>query len=87
MLTVWRIRRKEDQMFSTGGAYPSFHKYGKYWDTIHGVKRHLSLVKKCSRGKSVCYEGCEVVEFRLEDAYVMAINNFELGEKEDASKS
>ena len=42
---VYRIRRKADGLFSTGGCRPSFSKKGKEWK-LGALKNHFSLTKQ-----------------------------------------
>lgn len=38
---VWKIRRKSDGLFSTGGTWPSFTKKGKEWKTLSALSSHI----------------------------------------------
>jgi len=40
----YKIRRKSDGMFSSGGNYPYFDTAGKTWDRIGPVKAHLTML-------------------------------------------
>ena len=42
---MYKIRRKSDGLFSTGGQVPDFNKAGKTWDTLPQLMRHIALVK------------------------------------------
>lgn len=46
---VYKIRRKADGLFSTGGSYPSFNGKGKEWYTLAAVGSHLAITanKRC----------------------------------------
>jgi hypothetical protein len=41
----YKIRRKSDGHFSTGGDTPQWSKTGKVWKRISDVKSHLTNVK------------------------------------------
>lgn len=60
----FKIRNNKNQLFSTGGEYPSFKKNGKMWKSVGHLKQHLALVEK-KQGASF-YDGCEVVEYQME---------------------
>lgn len=44
MSTVFKIRRKSDGLFSSGGVDPHFNKIGKAWATESTMRSHLTLV-------------------------------------------
>lgn len=41
---IYRIRRKSDGLFSTGGMSPRFTKKGKIWQGLGPLKNHLNLL-------------------------------------------
>lgn len=43
MKIVYKIRRKSDGLFSTGGQYPSFTTKGKFWANKSGLHNHLNM--------------------------------------------
>lgn len=55
--TVYKIRRKSDGLFSTGGCWPTFKANGKAWSTKGALNGHLSQNPK--------YVDCEIVEYAL----------------------
>lgn len=79
-MKVYKIRRKADGMFSTGGVFPDWNKNGKTWNTIGHIKNHLNMfnhVYSYENGKSCYiditakhYSGCEIVEYELSIAEV-----------------
>jgi len=58
---VYKIRRRVDGLFSTGGSAPRFTKNGKMWSTIANLKRHLSGMRTGSFEDY--YSDCEIVEY------------------------
>jgi len=72
---VYKIRRKVDGKYSTGGTTPQFSKNGKVWRTLGQLKSHLTLVKDSQRYPRTeaqrtarlrqFYAGCEVVVFQI----------------------
>ena len=61
--TVYKIRRKSDGLFSTGGTSPTFTKKGKAWSGKGPLHLHLS---QFNNGR--VYEGCEIVGFEYVEA-------------------
>jgi hypothetical protein len=67
MAVVYKIRRRSDGLFSTGGGSPSFNKNGKTWNTRGALSNHFAVIKEYGRyrdGKWQYrnpYEDCEVV--------------------------
>lgn len=41
---IFRIRRKTDGLYSTGGQNPKFTKKGKIWQGLGPLKNHLNLL-------------------------------------------
>ena len=74
---VYKIKRK-DEMFSTGGLHPSFHKNGKIWKSWKNLMSHLRMIEAhtayCKSTQDWCYENklylqqkiyedCEVIQY------------------------
>jgi hypothetical protein len=59
ILEIYKIRRKSDGLFSTGGLKPKFSKKGKSWPSRGNVTNHLSLFTYEKR--KFYYDDCEVV--------------------------
>lgn len=57
-LTVYKIRRNSDGLFSTGGPDPTFTTKGKAWSGKGSLHLHLSQFRNVR-----VYEGCEIVGF------------------------
>ena len=69
-MPIYKIRRKSDGLFSTGGMCPSFNKVGKVWKQIGHFKSHLAQLKPYGNqpiGKNFAseYRNCEVVEYEM----------------------
>lgn len=73
MREVYKIRRKKDGLFSTGGTSPHFTKSGKIWSARNHVTSHLQVVWK----KSTYYKDCEVVRIQIQETEVEATDVFE----------
>jgi len=57
----YKIRR-EDGLYSCGGAWPRFTKKGKVWRTLGALVGHLHLVNR--RKVASMYDDCEVIELQ-----------------------
>jgi hypothetical protein len=44
-MTVYKIRRKSDGLFSTGGIAPAFSPKGKTWTNRGALTNHLVLIR------------------------------------------
>lgn len=53
--TVYKIRRKSDGLFSSGGNWPSFSKKGKEW------KQQGHLTNSLNQARRDLYQDCELV--------------------------
>lgn len=62
--TRFKIRRRTDGLFSTGGSYPRFTSKGKIWSKIGYLRRHLSMF--ATKLLRQYYNDCEIVEFKVE---------------------
>ncbi len=62
-MIVYKIRRKSDGKFSTGGGHPSFTKNGKIWKQKGHLTSHLNQVAIFS--KQIYLNECEIVPFEL----------------------
>jgi hypothetical protein len=65
---VFKICRKSDGLYSTGGYHPSFNKTGKTWSTASTLNSHLSMVEevgKYTKKDEIAenYSDCEIVQF------------------------
>ena len=57
-MMLYKIRRRSDGKFSTGGRWPSFKATGKTWGRIQDIVTHYGQINP--RNKHV-YDDCEVV--------------------------
>lgn len=76
-MKVYKIQRKSDGLFSTGGMSPTFSKTGKTWNAIGHLKNHLNQFirvftwdKETRKGEykdtiGDVYTGCEIVTYEL----------------------
>ena len=60
---LYQIRRKADQLYSSGGTYPSFNKVGKIWTRPGSLKNHVVMVNQQFRRQQdrYPYNDCEIV--------------------------
>lgn len=61
---VYKIRRRSDGLFSTGGTRPRWTTLGKVWSGRGHLKNHLRLAQT-HKFASTLYVDCEVVEFAV----------------------
>lgn len=72
-MIVYKIRRKSDGLFSTGGTTPRFTSKGKTWSGMGQIKNHLNqfvthdYTNKKLLARYYPYEGCELVEFVISE--------------------
>ena len=59
--TIFKIRNKTTNLFSTGGYTPTWTEYGKQWKTKGALNNHLNLIE----GNE--YRNCEIVLFELKE--------------------
>lgn len=63
---VYKIRRKADGLFSTGGTTPSFTEKGKVWRSRKDISLHIGMLL----GYNLAirnYEGCEIVAYETKE--------------------
>ena len=73
MMEVYKIRRKLDGMFSTGGTSPGFTKFGKIWKQRGHLTSHLNQFAQSWSRNSQVYDNCELVTFELSETEIDAI--------------
>ena len=75
-MVVYKIRRKSDGLFSTGGIYPKFTSLGRFWKRKSDLHQHLfSFVrywKNCS--DRFDYLSCDIVEVKIYEETRSIIN-------------
>ena len=62
-MIVFKIRRKADGLFSTGGSWPRFTKKGKLWKAQGHLTSHLTQVQDHLKANYIT--DCEIVEYEL----------------------
>jgi len=85
----FKIRRKEDGLFSSGRTYPSFSKKGKTWNGLAALCNHLSLNETYCysyRGAKYRSEEIEIVEMEMVQIAVMDFTTFEEDRKKRRDK-
>lgn len=76
MTTIFKIRRKSDGLFSTGGTSPSFNAKGKVWKARNHVTSHMKQIGYQyynPKTKDDYYRDCEVVEYEVVETEVSAV--------------
>ena len=76
--TVYKIRRKSDGLFSSGGAYPDWNDHGKAWPTLGRAKLAVAMLNASymwKEGDQHYYESAEIVEFSLVEVSTVAIES------------
>lgn len=63
-MRVYRIQRRSDGKFSTGGSYPRFTTKGKSWQQLGHVKAHLRQATTHN------YQDCDLVAFEVTETEV-----------------
>lgn len=58
-MIVYKIKRKSDGLYSTGGWSPGFHKNGKIWNSKGTLKNHLRIVDRR------IYKDCHILEYTI----------------------
>ena len=78
---IYKIRRKSDGLFSSGGSCPQFTKKGKNWSGLGPIKLHmhqlLDIYGKI-RDREV-YKDCEVIKYEMveiESDYRQSVDSF-----------
>lgn len=73
---IWKIRRKSDGKYSTGGYDPKFTSIGKTWTSKAFIMNHMNLIndtgyydgsKQGGERLAVIYKNCEVVGYKIEE--------------------
>jgi hypothetical protein len=72
---IYKIRRRSDGLFSSGGTCPSFSKKGKVWTARGHVTSHLSQFGDSN--KKLYYKDCEVVCIEIQEVDTDTIDVFE----------
>lgn len=66
---VYKILRKSDGLYSTGGYGPRFTKTGKTWSNLGGLSNHLNLVYHNTayngRPLNTIYDDCVVMTYKV----------------------
>lgn len=82
---VYKIRRKPDGLFSSGGTYPKFSSKGKVWNARGHITSHLTQLG--DRDKNRYYKDCEVVRIEIQEVDVDATDVFEWGPAESTIRA
>jgi len=80
---VYKIRRKSDGLFSSGGSGPRFSTKEKAWATIGQLKNHLQLFKDWRHSYTetffklpIQYKDCEIVSYTEVEGAVVKLESF-----------
>ena len=66
--TLYKIRRRSDGLFSIGGSWPRFNKFGKVWSNKGPLHNHIRLTTYYDsiNGEPV-YKDCDIIEYELKE--------------------
>ena len=74
---MYKIRRREDGLFSTGGSFPGFNHTGKIWTGVGPLKNHIRCVTFYDKQRDEPeYIGCEIVEFEVKEVRLIDAMEF-----------
>ena len=66
--SMYKIRRRDDGLFSTGGSSPGFNSVGKTWTGMGPLKNHMHGVTAYDKYQDEpTYANCEIVEFEMRE--------------------
>ena len=73
--SVFKIRRKSDGLFSSGGVHPKRSERGKAWATLGRAKQAVALLNDSFFKPSAAhyYKDCEIVELKLTEVSAVKI--------------
>jgi hypothetical protein len=69
----YKIRRRSDGLFSSGGCYVYFDSEGKIWHTIGAARGAITHARNYSHGEADPYAECDIIEFELQPIATTAI--------------
>lgn len=72
----YKIRRKTDGLFSTGGSAPTFTKKGKVWNQRGHVSSHLNCVGSRDKTINDYYADCELVMMEYVEVETLTMETF-----------
>lgn len=89
MTVVYKIRRKSDGLFSTGGTSPDFNEKGKEWKARNHVSSHMKQVGSYYSRKTKIdyYSDCDVVTFEVVATEIDSIPALDWKESEKTTRS
>ena len=73
---VYKIRRRSDGLYSTGGGWPSFKAKGKQWPSVAALHAHFNIVYGRG-GQRQNYVDCEIVTIEVTDRETAATDGNE----------
>lgn len=73
MTALYKVRRKGDGQFSTGGLYPGWAEHGVRWPSLYQLRVHID---EALRRDPKSYLDCEIVE--IEEHVVRVVSPNEL---------
>lgn len=66
-IRVYKIRNRDNGLYSTGGSHPSWTKRGKTWGNIGGLKNHLNIWCSSYNGIKDIPDEWEIVEIVVKE--------------------
>jgi len=75
-MIVYKIQRKSDGLFSTGGGRPQFTTKGKVWRNRGGLSNHVKHVV----GDKNIYRDCEIISYEVVETETdrLSVSDWEL---------
>lgn len=73
-MIIYKICRKSDGLFSTGGENPKFNDKGKKWNARGHVTSHLSQFKHTFK----LYSDCDIIAYEVteDEQFSMPVSNW-----------
>lgn len=59
---VYKIKKKDSNLFSTGGTNPDFTKLGKSWSKGN-LKKHMNVISNNTKQQYI--NECEIIEYTI----------------------
>jgi hypothetical protein len=87
MKSVYKIRRKTDGLFSTGGAHPRFNAKGKIWTARNHVTSHIGQVGGYGKKLKDFYSDCDVVLLELVENEIEVVPAMEWKETDKTARA
>ena len=71
-MLIYKILNKSTGLYSLGGGYPKWSKFGKTWSSFANLNKHLSLFDEMKN--NILYDNCVIVEYDAMIVHTYEIN-------------